>query len=420
MPNYSPGQSRALNKATGSNRAALVRMFRDQNAGVVPGKTRDQKLAQRGRPRRNNVARGGANLGRMPRAQAGAHGIMPESKLSWAQTPATSNVVAPRGFGYYDAFAMDAVSAATHMSIGPATPITGTTITTGIISGKTGKLTTSALEAGSQLLIVMPGTGPTQARLYQCSSLIDNDTCFSSGFESPQLIADAPDNAIPIRCSIRARNWTQGVGVGGIIRCLRMTTGVGLNGNYTSNVGLADLMESIRTHARTRTYSGEEFTEGMQKNCSVVDQSKATWFTDWGQSYTNELLPWAVALGWDPTGASSTFTKQLHDPAYTPIAFLIEPFVAAVNSEKIGNSYEFVIRSQFLAHYAQGTMLANLAIDPANAPGMLNKHRDLEERKGSAVDRVITWGGPILDGINRHQDKIPALLRILAQRTGKL
>ena len=41
----------------------------------------------------------------------------------WKTTPASFNVVAPSGFGYYDAFHNLPDSAMTHMSIGPATPM---------------------------------------------------------------------------------------------------------------------------------------------------------------------------------------------------------------------------------------------------------------------------------------------------------
>ena len=52
------------------------------------------------------------------------HTIYPAFLMAeWKTTPASPNVMAPRGFGYYDAFHNLPDSAMTHMSIGPATPM---------------------------------------------------------------------------------------------------------------------------------------------------------------------------------------------------------------------------------------------------------------------------------------------------------
>jgi hypothetical protein len=191
--------------------------------------------------------------------------------------------------------------------------------------------------------------------------------------------------------------------VGGIVRVLRMTTGVGLLDapSGTDNQALALLMEAIRVHSRTRTYGGEEMCDSQQKNCTVVDQSRATRFDDFGASGNsatlvhNDLLPWTKDLGWeqDPTlpgGQISNFTVGLHDPSFTPIAILFEPFVysSGTTAVVLGNQYEVNVRSQFLAHYDQGTMLANMAIDPPSDQNGLNKHRNNEEAKGSTLERV--------------------------------
>jgi len=366
-------------------KAAMRSVFERQNKGQVPGRPRDQKQASRRSP---NMAR----LHGMPRAQTVPRGIMPDmTKGSWSQTPASSNVMAPRGFGYYDAFAHDPFSVATHTSIGPATPIVGTTIcSTGLVTKSPSTLQTSGLEAGAILLVVYPATDDAQAVAYECNGNLDATQIISVGYFSPQLQADPPSNAIPTRCSLRIRNWTQHIGTGGIVRTLRMTTGVTLQGGVTSNLQLAGLMEGIRSHTRTRTYGGEELCDTHQKNCSVVDQSKATWFTDWQAS-------------------AAAFNAQIQEPSYTPIAILFEPFVAAVSGGVVGNKYEVNVRSQFLAHYAQGTMLANMAIDPPNDPGTLSKHRDREEGKGSMFEQV---GSAIRDGAswawNHKADIAPA------------
>lgn len=402
-------QVQALAATAPAAKAGLRRMFADQNAGKVPGQSRDQK--QRG-ARRVNVA----NLNRMPRSYNHPKGQAPDmSRGNWDQTPASSNVLAPRGFGYYDAFQHDPFSVATHMSIGPATPIVGTTvISENLVTKSPGPLTGSGpgagLEGGAILLIIMPSTEDIQAMAYECSTnLITTDLIHSTIYKSPQLTADPPSNAIPTRCSMRMRNWTQHVGVGGIIRVLRMTTGVAINRNYTNNGALAQLMEGIRTHTRTRTYGGDELLNTHQKNCTVVDQSRATAFSDWEQLTLNSQLPWTDGEGWDQSASVGSFTRQIHDPAYTPIAVLFEPFVAAVSGGSVGNKYEISVRSQFLAHYNQGSMLANMAISAPTAPDSLTKHRDHEEGKGSVLEKI---GNAISQGAswswNHKADVIPA------------
>ena len=422
-------QTQALAAAAPHVKEGLRRMFMGQNAGKVSGRTRAQKQRGGRQARRVNVA----NLNRMPRSYNHPKGQMPDmSRGNWGQTPASSNVLAPRGFGYYDAFQHDPFSVATHMSIGPATPVVGTTVASESLVTKPpvpliGTGPGVGLESGAILLIIMPSTSAAQAITFECSSEFATDFITTKPYKSPQLEADPPSNAIATRCSMRMRNWTQQVGVGGIVRVLRMTTGIGLHGNYTTNGELAQIVEGIRTHARTRTYSGDELLDTHQKNCTVVDQSKATWFTGWGEGTPNSQLPWTNALGWDQDATSGPFTVQLHDPAYTPIAVLFEPFVAAVSGGTVGNKYEVSIRSQFLAHYTQGSMLANMAISAPTAPDALTKHRDQEENKGSVMEKI---GNAISQGAswtwNHKADVIPAgyaawkFMRPAAQGAAKL
>jgi len=349
---------------------------------------------------------------------------MPDlTKGNWSQTPATNNYMAPRGFGYYDAFTSDPYAATTHMSVGPATPIVGTTIVATEIETTDYKKLETGAEGGSFCVIVYPATAPQQAESFKCSSNLSTDSPEVTAFSSPQLFNDTPLDAIPTRCSVRIRNWTQDVATGGVVRVLRMTTGVALASSLStqlsSNGDLARFMEGVRTHARTRSYSGRELQIAMQKNCTVVDQSRALWFEDWGGPFNGvpvENIPWAKALGWDTDTVLGTFTRQLYQPSFTPIVFLFEPFLASYASANNpqGNRYELTIRSQFLAHYPQGTMLANLAMDPRANPNEMIKHRDIEESKGSALERIAS---EVAGGMKRggewgwkHRDEIISIL----------
>jgi hypothetical protein len=233
--------------------------------------------------------------------------------------------------------------------------------------------------------------------LHKISSAVPTDLIDIVSYNSPQLEADPPVESIPSRCSLRIGNYTAAINQGGIVRVLRMTTGVALDPNYTDNQTLLALMQGIREHRRTRQYKGTQLDDDMQKNCIVADQSRSLMFKNFEQFVSSDLVPW-LATGTPPvppTPATQTapFTLQLYDPTFTPIAILFEPFtnVQPGTGGPIGNTYQVVVQSQFLAHYKQGTMLANLAISPASDPNTLNKHRDHEEAKGSALDKI--WHG---------------------------
>lgn len=399
-----PNQKVAIDKLTGASKKHLLAIYHRQNGRAGGG----QEYRGRGGP--GKTKRSNARIQSMPMAQSMPRGVMPANAnaQSWSQTPASSNIIAPRGFGYYDAFTNDAYSAATHMSIGPATPIVANTIcNSGLrtrdpitmdVTYPDGQM--HSLEAGMLLMVVYPATCDTQAKLYSCSNTDPVRLGHEHEYNSPNLQSARPDNAIATRCSFRIRNWTQHVGTGGIVRILRCTTGLSLDcssAGRTTNGDLAVLAEEVRNHARTRIYSGEELCESHQKNLSVVDQSRSTWFMNWNSLHKVADTPWAVGQGWPQGGTGNpptpqytigNFSYQLHDPAYTPIIILFEPFTAAVNGQSIGNSYEVNIRSQYLAHYAQGSMLANMAICPKATPDTLNKHKDKEEAQGSTMHNV--------------------------------
>lgn len=332
-----PNQQKQVSSAPPSEKAKLAQAFRAQSA-----------------------------LLRMPRASAGKRGVMPDvTKYHFGQTPASSNVIAPRGFGYYDAFAHDPNSACTAYSIGPATGVTGTsrhTVNTQV---------PNASHSGVVLVIVAPSWSKTQGVVIGADSA---GSFLSTDINSPQLIADPPQSAIPTRCSLRLRNVSPTFTKGGIVRSLRITTG------FLPPTNLAELdstCELIRNHDRTRTYSGAVLTEDFQINCTVSDQAKATSFFNW-------VPP-----------ASSGFASATYQPALTPIVLLFEPFSGLGTGSPLTatpNTYEITIRSQFLGRYTQGSMLANLAVPPRAIGDGVNNLRDREEARGSTLHSVAQAG----------------------------
>jgi len=312
---------------------------------------------------------------------------------AWGTSPATSNLMAPRGLGYYDAFASQPTSAMTSMSIGPATPIVGKTTCGGGHNGSHGMLDTANPNAHqeAQLLIVAPAPSSAQAVLYQISSsTVGTQHVTAITYHCPQFLEDPPVEAIPTRCSLRIGNYTSALNQGGIIRVLRMTTGILLDSDVTTNDGLKTLMEGIREHRRTVSYRGMELASDKQKNCIVADQSRSLAFQNWDLVTDSRLLPWLS--GATPTFDVWPWTTNLYDPTYTPIAILFEPYTniqPGSGGQPLGNSYQVVIQSQFLAHYKQGSMLANLAASPNSDANTINAHRDHEESKGSALEHIV-------------------------------
>jgi hypothetical protein len=342
-------------------------------------------------------------------------------KRAWQFHPATMNLMAPRGLGYYDAFANHVSSVMTHMSIGPATPITARTripnkdLPKGIETGKT-----------PLLLIIGPAATSYQAKVYYRSSATDSDPLdftvvgASALPEQPTIPFGEPGDeyldpgnelmeVLPVRCSVRVRNFTAEINRGGQVHVLRMTTGFALgigkkSAPLSTNAELDDFMEGIRDHARTRTYDGADFGgAGMQKNCTVADQSRSLMFQNFNQATVSTDVPWAPDTVVTSVPAPPEpypvypIDKYHYDPTYTPIAILFEAFsnVQPGQGGPIGNTYGVTIQSQFLAHYKQGTMLANLAYEPKHDVNgtTVNKFREKEESHGSAFHKILDVAG---------------------------
>jgi hypothetical protein len=398
----SPKQVRALAMAPPNAKSGMRATFNSQNS--LPKSTQRARQRQRGSP---------TAMMNMPRGAATGRSIMPDAgKYHWDQTPASSNIIAPRGFGYYDAFTHSPGDAVTAFSVGPATPIQANT-RAGLTTIKPDGVGESDL--GVSMIIVYPAASDVQAALFTCGATV-SDPVIETPFRSPQLNpSGGPESVMATRCSLQVRNITQVLNQGGVVRSLRITTGI--IGPQILNVGtsqdLLDLAENVRNHARTRSYSGADLVENKQINCTVVDQTRATTFLDFAVNVPIADLPWYPEPPTPLGGAVGPFQQGLHNPTFTPIILLFESFPTK-------NTYEVSIRTQFLAHYVQGSMLANLAMTPPSVGEKLNAHRDNEERKGSilhdvgrVLENVGNWGvkhrGEIMGGIGAMKWAIPKL-----------
>lgn len=353
------------------------------------------------------------NIQRMQYSQKAKKGTRFDPSERWGQTPATSNQIAPRGFGYYDAFTEDAYSAITAMSIGPATPITAKCVLPVITTKPSLTLSGGAsLEAGFIMIVVYPSSSPSLAYQYTCSSANGTDIISVSTFQAPALRADPPESLIPARCSFTLKNISEHFTMGGDVYTLRCTTGLTLLPNLSTNLELATFASDVRVHARAKNYDGVELKVGHQKNCTVVDQAKATWFANFDVSHTSEDQPWLrpiVNPAAQPTFRISPFTQGIHDPSFTPIVLLFDPFVSGIAQSAgspIGNSYRMIVQAQYLAHYPQGGMLANMAIEPKSSPSAMERYRALENRHGSDFHMLKEVAGKVIQQAWKHRQEI--------------
>jgi len=312
-------QGNQLAKLGGNAMKSLLNAYLKQNSG---GDAHDAAVRRGAAPRgpgrraRQIMARQGQFIHRMPQGHSRGMGwdttdfanASPAElmKKAWSLDPATSNLMAPRGLGYYDAFANHPTTAITHLSIGPATPICAKTRIPN-------KDVPNGIETSGRfplLLIIGPAASSTQAQLYYRSSANDGDFIISIPFQAsalplqPRANFGPPDDSylnpggdlqevIPVRCSVRVRNYTAEINRGGQVHVLRMTTGVALGGTYTTNGEFDELLDGIRDHARTRTYDGADFGGvGMQKNCTVADQSRSLMFQNFNQATVSSDVPW--------------------------------------------------------------------------------------------------------------------------------
>jgi hypothetical protein len=399
-PGLTDRQRAAIRAAPQAAKALLQAQFQAQMKGPRGGGGWPTRPAAR----RGRVGGTGPQaIARMPGSRPhGADAFAGQSNRqlmqeAWKASPASSNIMAPRGLGYYDAFQANPMSAATHMSIGPCTPIDAKT-TVGFTDPSSSTPSEGIIDTGfskeAQLVIVQPAPDGVQAVRYNVSNATPTDLMNTYSYRSPQLEADPPTEMIPTRCSLRIRNYTAKVNKGGLIKVLRMTTGVFLDPDFTTNAQLLEIMGGIRDHKRTREYDGAELPGVMQKNCIVADQSRALTFQNFGEATpSDQYHPLPPQPPTTPVVNVYQFTKTLNDPAFTPIAILFEPFLnvqqGGGTSQSLGNTYQITVQSQFLAHYKQGTMLANLAFSPACDAPHINKNRDHEENKGSALEKVV-------------------------------
>lgn len=310
-----------------------------------------------------------------------------------------TNQFAPRGHGYYDAFAQSPDSAVVSATTGPATVITGyssDTIAGGpVVTGNypLGDTGITAPYSGNAVLIAFnPGSsdnrvaeayrvvadavtgalsvavqaihasqfselGPTITSTYHDVADLDGDHGVQDHRPTRRV------ESIPLRGSLRIRNMTEALSVGGAVRALRYNGGVQLNddgsGNHepadqTSVRGFVDLCALIRDAPRTRVFNGQELREAHQSNTYPADFVRSMKFE-----------------------TDRSFREELRTPSYCTLFVLIDDFAASNNLTN--NTYEVTVKVHRAARFSMGSLLGGMARSLAVRP--LHDHSTKEEQK---------------------------------------
>lgn len=186
----------------------------------------------------------------------------------------------------------------------------------------------------------------------------------------PQFIDSEGDMGIPVRMSVRLRNVTEALAVGGSVRVLRLPTGMETPNNTNDYFSFCSL---IRNSVHTVTYSGHELTSMQQLNAYVADQVRCTMFV-------------MNAAGHGSSGQTH-FRSAIANPAMTTLAILIDDFAASGSG--INNSYEITAGFQRLVRFTPGSTLHSMAHQvPTKDNQAINSHRDATERQGSVLQKV--------------------------------
>lgn len=290
---------------------------------------------------------------------------------------------APRGHGYYDAFAQTPDSAVVSATTGPATVISGYSSdtvpggpnVTGTYTLGTG-LTSPPYTGNATLIMFNPGssddvigkihrlgvnaagtlnvatTNIVASQFGELGPARGNDRLMMNVHVDgdPNTTDVRPTRrveSIPLRGSLRIRNVTEALSVGGAVRALRYNGGIQMNADTPSsgqdNIGApADpgmfltVCSMVRDSPRTKIFDGHELRHSHQSNTYPADFVRSMAFE-----------------------CDTTFDEAVARPGYCNLIILIDDFTAS--NTLTNNSYEVTMMVQRAARFGMGTILGGMA-----------------------------------------------------------
>lgn len=332
---------------------------------------------------------------------------------------AASQHFAPRGQGYYDAFACQPDQLILASQVGPCTPIegftrfnvTGTSGVTGLSYEKitgVGSLLQSGLDDNTMLLVFNPGSSdhivanlfrlgvnPTDSSKatvvkeeFGITAFNELGPTHTDAFftidkkDGDQYTTEGPDGrieSIPLRGSLRIRNITENLAVGGEIRILRYNGGLAL-GHDTHNqdqlnfteMGVEEYLnicDMIRDTKRTHNLDGHEVKASHQSNTYPADFVRSMSFEE-----------------------DRSFYEAVRMPAFCTLLILFDNFKAS--GSQVNNSYSVGVNVQRAARFRPGTLLHSKAVVPNSHQPTHAAHARAEAAKPavSPLDKLMDMG----------------------------
>jgi hypothetical protein len=356
----SPKQAALVKQAPAAQRPALRRLFASQK----------QIMGQN------------AQLRSIPRQVL----LKPQRFMQGA--PSVSHHFAERGQGYYDAFAHQPEEIVLASQVGPCTPIEGYTLlnvnggagvtnleyesTTGVST-----VLTVGLTDNTTLLVFNPGSSDKRiCQIYRLAvdpTLSTKATVTREDVDVQAFTALGPTHMdlihdlqrldgtdagiehatgrvenIPLRGSLRIRNVTENLAVGGEVRMLRYNGGVLLGHDVPASAALSlnmgvkeylDICKMMRDTKRTHSMDGHELKETHQSNTYPADHVRSMTFE-----------------------TDTSFEETVRSPSYCTLLILVDNFKAS--GSQVNNTYSVGMTVQRAARFKPGTILHSKAINP--------------------------------------------------------
>jgi len=257
---------------------------------------------------------------------------------------------------HFNAFGHTAPQALS-FSIGPATHLTGYR---SVLFG--------SYATNPSMFIFQPGGGVDQLTRYTTTdggvtwAAGSSYNIDSTGIALGGASATVPDQVMCSRGSLRYRNVSRAADAGGVVKVLRLSSGM-----FNDSTAWANLYRLVQSHPRTHGYSGSALTAAHQWDCIPVSQAEYTSFRD------------------PTTGPGATGV-----PPLTSIVIVMEAFSTV-------QDIEITFAANYYARYRVAGPLASMSRPPPTCSvTQTNLARDAAEAIGSAGRKV---GNAILDGV---------------------
>jgi len=285
---------------------------------------------------------------------------------------------APRGQGYYDAFVQKPESAVVSSTVGPATLVTGhssdTIVGSAMASGDYGLAAGGMGSHTGNSVLVIFNPGASDASIARAYHMVQNGSAlelleqtiscvqfqdFGPTVTSTSTLAANMDGnsaatqldparrveSIPLRGSLRMRNISAALEVGGLVRVMRYNGGLALNRDENGGAdnpalphveNILRICEMIRDSPRTVTYSGHDLCSVHQSNCYPADFVRSMKFE-----------------------TDTSWYEAIRAPAMCSILVLIDNFVSATTNRN--NTYEMNFNVHRAARFTPGSLLHSMA-----------------------------------------------------------